>query len=154
MHCLSTNYNEEPFNSATTHSLPSFPVSSPLFLLDGVVFTFHACWNSPPYAYGSEMHRYVARRPLARSRSCIACHEDRGGLHRRRRRRLDKLVCLSVSTHASMNTYGVDRGREGRKEGSGGQFCSSPKANDAKSVSEEQSAIIERSTLAPRPPWH
>ena len=92
-------------------------------LLAGVVFTFHACWNSPPY--GSEMHRYVVRaraRTLARAHALPVTKTGHGsGPHRRR---LDKLVCLSVSTHASVNTYGVDGRKEGRGIGSGGQFCS------------------------------
>ena len=44
-------------------------------LLAGVVFTFHACWNSPPY--GSEMHRYVVR---ARTLALMHCLSRRQGM--------------------------------------------------------------------------
>ena len=91
-----------------------FPVSSPLLSsppLAGVVFvfTFHACWNSPPYVSGPkciDMRR-------TRSRNALLVTNEDSGLHRRRR--LDKLVCLSVSTHASMNTYGVAGGKGERE---------------------------------------
>ena len=67
-------------------------------------------------------------RTLARAHALPVTKTGHGsGPHRRR---LDKLVCLSVSTHASVNTYGVD----GRKEGElAAADSSAPKANDAKS---------------------
>ena len=105
-----------------------FPVSSPLVPSPSQRQNRVHLSRMLEFSYASllpsEMHRYAARLP-ARSRSCISCHED-SGLHRRRR--LDKLVCLSVSTHASTNTYGVEGGREGnwlRWAGS-----SAPKASD------------------------
>ena len=93
-----------------------FPVSSPPLAGVVFVFTFHACWNSPPYVSGPKCIDMRRARSLARSRNALLVTNEDSGLHRRRR--LDKLVCLSVSTHASMNTYGVaGRGREGRKGG-------------------------------------
>ena len=65
-----------------------------------------------------------------RSRNALLVTNEDSGLHRRRR--LDKLVCLSVSTHASMNTYGVAAWREGREEGRG-IGSGADKANGAKS---------------------
>ena len=67
MHSLSTNYNEDPFHSATAHSF------SRLF------FSFPASESCSPFTHAgilppSEMHRYAARLPaclLARAHAFL-----------------------------------------------------------------------------------